>query len=265
MVGQQICLLFSALFWQETIAVTALKDSTSSNYKSSRVSQILSGDFETNIALDNDLNMRGLGPTKRFAPYSGDYETGMSYSADYGPGMPYSGDYRSGMPYNGDYGSVMPNSGDYGSGMPNSGDYGSGMPYSGDYGSGMPYSSDYQSGMPYSGDYGSGMPYNGDYGSVMPNSGDYGSGMPYSGDYGSGMPYSGDYESGMPYSSDYQSVWLSIGMLCSQRRRRIAVAFQFQSGARSTQPLTDIVLEDSFLDRRRRCLEVSISCGNETM
>ncbi|GFO37272.1 hypothetical protein PoB_006377700 [Plakobranchus ocellatus] len=131
MVGQQICLLLSALFWQEAIAVTALKDSTSSNYKSSRVSEILSGDFETNIALDNDLNMRSLGPRKRFEPYSGDYGTGMPYSADYGPGMPYSGDY------------------------------GSVMPYSGDYGSGITYSIDYQSGMPYSGDYLSGMPYRG--------------------------------------------------------------------------------------------------------
>ncbi|GFO37269.1 hypothetical protein PoB_006377400 [Plakobranchus ocellatus] len=84
MVGQQICLFLSALFWQEAIAVNALKDSsTSSNYKSSRVSEILSGDFDTNIGFDNDINMPSLGPTKRFETYSGDYGTGMPYSGDY--------------------------------------------------------------------------------------------------------------------------------------------------------------------------------------
>ncbi|GFO29713.1 prepilin-type n-terminal cleavage/methylation domain-containing protein [Plakobranchus ocellatus] len=128
----------SALFWQEAIAVTALKDSTSSNYKSSHVSEILSGDFDTNIVLDNDINMPSLGPTKRFETYSGDYGTGMPYSGDYGSGMPYSGYFRSGIAYSGDYGSGMPYSGDYGSGMPYGCDYGSGMSYSGDYGSGMP-------------------------------------------------------------------------------------------------------------------------------
>ncbi|GFO23983.1 hypothetical protein PoB_005048800 [Plakobranchus ocellatus] len=99
MVCQQICLLLSALFCQEAIAVTALKDSIRNNLKSSRLSEILSGDFDTNNARDNDISIPSLGPSKRDEPYSGDYGPGMPYSGDYGPGMPYSGYYGSGMPY----------------------------------------------------------------------------------------------------------------------------------------------------------------------
>ncbi|GFN88256.1 antigen [Plakobranchus ocellatus] len=167
---QQMCLLLSPFFWQEALAATALKDFISRNHKSSPLSEILRGVFDTNSALGNEINIPSLGPRNRDETYSADYGSSMLYSGDYGSGLPYSGDYRSGLPYNRDYGS--------------------GLPYSGDYGSGLPYSGDYGSGMPYSGDYGSGMAYSGDYGSGMPNSGDYGSGMPYGGDYGSGMPYS---------------------------------------------------------------------------
>ncbi|GFN78966.1 LOW QUALITY PROTEIN: hypothetical protein PoB_000547200 [Plakobranchus ocellatus] len=107
-VCQQIGLMLSPFFWQEAIAATALQDSISRSDKLSRLSQILSGDVNTNSARDNDMNIPGVSLTKRDEPYS----------ADYGPGIPYSGDYGSGMPYSGDYGSGMPYSGDYGSGMP---------------------------------------------------------------------------------------------------------------------------------------------------
>ncbi|GFO21561.1 LOW QUALITY PROTEIN: hypothetical protein PoB_004806600 [Plakobranchus ocellatus] len=123
-VCKQIGLLLSLFYWQEALAATALEDSISSNHKSSRLSEILSGDFDTNSALDNDINVPNLGPTKREE----------HYSADYGSGMPYSGDYGSGMPYSSYYGLGIPYSGDYGSGMPYSSDYGSGIPYSSDYG-----------------------------------------------------------------------------------------------------------------------------------
>ncbi|GFO45081.1 proteoglycan 4-like [Plakobranchus ocellatus] len=56
---------------------------------------MLSGDFDTNSALDNDINIPNLGPTKRDEHYIADYRPGMPYSGDYGPGMPYSGDFKS--------------------------------------------------------------------------------------------------------------------------------------------------------------------------
>ncbi|GFN98200.1 LOW QUALITY PROTEIN: hypothetical protein PoB_002470600 [Plakobranchus ocellatus] len=115
-VCQQMSLLLSLFFWQETLAATALKESISSNHKSNRLHEILNGGFDTNSAGDNDINIPGLTPTKRDEPYNSDYGPGLPYSADYGPGIPYSGDYGSGMPYSGDYGSGMPYSGDYGSG-----------------------------------------------------------------------------------------------------------------------------------------------------
>ncbi|GFN83196.1 hypothetical protein PoB_000970200 [Plakobranchus ocellatus] len=108
-VYQQICLLLSPFFWQEALAATTLKDSISSSSKSSRLSEILIGDFHTNKALDNDKKLPSSGPTKRDETSS--YESGMPYSGDYGPGIPYSGDYGPGMPYSGDYGSGMPYSG----------------------------------------------------------------------------------------------------------------------------------------------------------
>ncbi|GFN88245.1 ribosome-binding protein 1 [Plakobranchus ocellatus] len=194
-VSQQICLLLSAFFGQEVLVANALKDSIISNKKSSLLSMLFSGNFDTDSALDNVINIPSLDPTKR----------DEIYNAVYGEGISNIGDYRSRKPYNGDYGTGMPNSGDYGTGMPYSGDYGSGMPYSDEYESRMPYSGVYGSGMPYSGDYGLEYPYRGDYGSGSPNSDDYGSGMPYSGDYGSEMTYSGDYGSGMPHSGDFGS------------------------------------------------------------
>ncbi|GFN97874.1 hypothetical protein PoB_002438000 [Plakobranchus ocellatus] len=113
-VYKQIGLLLSLFFWQAALAATALEDSISSNHKLSRLSEILSKVFDFNSALDNDINIPSLGPTKREKHYSGDYGSGMYYSGDYGSGMPYSGDYGSrmpkryrepGMPYSTDYGS----------------------------------------------------------------------------------------------------------------------------------------------------------------
>ncbi|GFN88250.1 hypothetical protein PoB_001475600 [Plakobranchus ocellatus] len=130
-VSQQICLLLSAFFWQEALAATDLKDSISSNKKSSHLSEILRGDFDTNSALVNNIYTPSLGPTKRDETYSADNGPSMTYSGDYESVTPYSGDYESVTPYSGDYESVMPYSGEYGSEMPDSGDNESGTPYSG--------------------------------------------------------------------------------------------------------------------------------------
>ncbi|GFO17457.1 hypothetical protein PoB_004396200 [Plakobranchus ocellatus] len=70
-------------FWQEAIASPNLRDSDIGHRKTSRLSEILSRDFDTGGVVNSDVDKPSLGPRKR------DYRSGMPYSGDYGSGMPY--------------------------------------------------------------------------------------------------------------------------------------------------------------------------------
>ncbi|GFN88352.1 pentapeptide repeats (8 copies) [Plakobranchus ocellatus] len=237
---QQICLLLSPFFWQEAIASPVLRDSINDNRETGRLSEILSGVFDYDSIIDNDVYKPILGSTKinvpmkrilkaedrkEFYPYAHDISSSpqkgdkilwdMPWHVDYTP--PYTSDlisspdypfFLSEIPSFFNYLSsqlVDSSLSPYYSDNIQGADYGLELiPSSGDYKKVIEFG-DYGSKMPNSGDYGPGSSYSGDYGSGSSYSGDYGSRMPDSGDYGSGSSYSGDFASGSSYSGDYGS------------------------------------------------------------